>query len=65
MIQIVPTLTHTTITMPAELFHSLGIGLKPKVTYTHNNTDYVYITLSNPNYSVFKAFLVSKKVLPL
>lgn len=65
MIQIVPTQTHTTVTMPAKLFHSLDTEITPKATYTDNNIDYVYITLSNPNYLVFKAYLTRQGILPL
>ena len=65
MIQIIPTPTHTTITTSAELFYSLDTSLKPKATYTHNDTDYVYITLPNQSYAIFEAFLAREKVLPI
>lgn len=65
MIQIVPTPTHTTITMPADIFYQLDTDIKPKATYTDNNINYVYITLSNSNYTIFETFLTREKILPL
>ena len=65
MIQIIPTSTHTTITMPQDLFRQLETNVRPIATYIDDNTTYVYISLSNPEFAEFEAFLTRERILPL